>query len=75
MKLKVGDLVRRKGQPSILGTVTTVYTTTRGADTCEVVVVSDKLFPQRVGLKKYLNQDYWNKVKVSNYLEGGDRSS
>ena len=62
MKLKVGDLVQWKKEPSVLGIVTLVHRTGREAPVCEVLVVSSEILPTMVGEKKYFNQDYWKKL-------------
>ena len=48
--------------PERLAVVTMVHTTTSGAEVCEVIVVCDAKYPEAIGDKKYLNQDYWRKV-------------
>tara|TARA_Y100000034_G_C6757409_1_gene337089 strand:- start:153 stop:476 length:324 start_codon:yes stop_codon:yes gene_type:complete len=64
MKFQVGDLVERKGHPSLLGTVIMTATTKTGAEVCKVVVVRNHAFPEIVGHQIYLNQHCWKKLTV-----------
>jgi len=64
MKLKVGDLVQYIEMPEILGTVVMVAATSRGSDVCEVIINYNKLFPKKVGRKRYSNQCYWKKLEA-----------
>jgi len=75
MKLQKGDLVQHLEMSHIWGTVVMVATTDTGNDVCEVIINYNKLFPDEVGQKRYLNQCYWKKVKRSAYLKGGARNS
>ena len=63
MKLKVGDLVQHIETPHILGTVVLVATTQRDNDVCEVIINYNRLYPQEVGSKRYVNQCYWKKLE------------
>ena len=64
MKLKVGDLVQHIEMPDILGTVVMVATTQTDNDVCEVIINYNKLFPKKVGHKRYSNQCYWEKLEA-----------
>jgi hypothetical protein len=75
MKLKVGDLVQHIEMPHIWGTVILVATTQTDNDVCEVIVNYNKLYPQEVGRKRYLNQCYWKKLPRPHYLESGGGDS
>ena len=63
MTLEVGDLVQYLQDPERLAVVTMVHTTSSGAAVCEVVIVCDNKYPEAIGDKKYLNQDYWKKAE------------
>lgn len=41
-----------------------VHTTSSGAEVCEVILVHDSAYPDTVGEKRYLNQDYWKKAET-----------
>ena len=75
MKLAIGDLVWRDGEPGTLGVILEAYVTKTGSHTCDVLVVLNRQKPKHVGHILYLNQDYWHKVSGPNYLESESRNS
>ena len=63
MKLQVGDFVRHRDQPHLLGVVIMVATTMNGELVCEVLITINAIRPRTIGTVKYLNQIYWAKVE------------
>lgn len=62
MPLEVGDLVQYLQDSERLGVVIMTHVTQTGAHVCEIVIVQDAKFPDKIGEKRYTNQDYWQKV-------------
>jgi hypothetical protein len=65
----------RMGDPGTLGIVLELFVTKTGSHTCDTVIVCSEWKPAQVGQILYLNQEYWNKVDRSNYLESESRNS
>jgi hypothetical protein len=62
VSFEVGDLVQYIQDTERLGVVIMTHVTQTGASVCEIILVSDRKFPDKIGEKRYTNQDYWHKV-------------